>query len=117
MTKHKHHSVYALKSAHGLKKQMDNNPIAYKTVEQVWKKCPGESRPSTEKAFKSITGYRIKEYLVMVRLQYTKQLLREGMPIKQIASKCCYGSQSAYCTAFKRFFHQSPRDWLHVERQ
>lgn len=100
-----------------LKQQIDDNPILYKTVGDVWKAWPGISRSSTEKYFKSVTGYRIKEYLVKVRLEHTKQLLREGMPINRVASKCFYKSQSAYCTAFRRLFHQSPTDWLNEEQQ
>lgn len=112
MTQKNHHSVYAKNSVLGLKQQMDDNPIAYKTVTELWKTRPGESRSSTEKAFKAVTGYRIKEYLVKVRLEYTKQLLREGMSIKRVSTKCFYKSQSAYSTAFRRFFNQSPTDWL-----
>jgi len=117
MRQKKHHSVYAMNSALAVKHHMDKNPIAYKTLSQLWKDFPGVSRSSTEKAFKAVTGYRIKEYLVRVRLEHTKQLLREGHTIKRVSLQCSYKSQSAYCTAFKRFFGQSPRDWLKVERQ
>jgi len=112
MSQHNHHSVYARRAVTELKQYMDRNPIAHKTISDLWKARPGDSRSSVEKAFKSITGYRIKEYLIKVRLEHTKQLLRDGMSIKRVATKSFYKSQSAYCTAFKRYFDLSPTDWL-----
>jgi AraC-like DNA-binding protein len=112
MTRNKHHSVYAQKSVIDLKQYMDSNPIAHKTVTELWKARPGERRSSIEKAFKQITGYRIKEYLVKLRLEHTRHYLRDGMTVKRVAIKCFYKSQSAYCTAFRRYFNQSPTDWI-----
>jgi AraC-like DNA-binding protein len=112
MTQNKSHSVYAQRSAIDLKLYIEQNPLVYKTISDLWEARPGESRSSTEKAFKHVTGYRIKEYLVKVRLDCSKQFLREGMQIKRVATKCFYKSQSAYCTAFRRYFNQSPTDWL-----
>lgn len=117
MTQNKQHSVYAQQSVLDLQRHIENNPVAYKTVSDLWKARPGESRSSIEKSFTKVSGYRIKEYLVKVRLEYTKQFLIEGMPIKRIALKFFYKSQSAYCTAFKRHFNQSPTDWLKDEQQ
>lgn len=112
MTQNKHHSVYAQKSAVDLQQYMDKNPIAHKTITDLWKARPGVSRSSIEKAFKSVTGYRVKEYLVKVRLEHTRHFLREGMDIRRVSTKSHYKSQSAYCTAFKRIFNQSPTDWI-----
>ncbi len=91
---------------------MDRHPLVHRTVTELWKVHPDKSRSAIEKAFKPVTGYRIKEYLVLVRLEYTKQFLRNGLSIKRVASKCFYKSQSAYCTAFRRYFKLSPTDWL-----
>ncbi|AEW01005.1 hypothetical protein A4D02_13690 [Niastella koreensis] len=112
MTSTNTYSAYARGAVIGLQRYMEKNPLLHKNVQDLWNAHPGDSRSMIEKAFKPITGYRIKEYLVLVRLQQTKQLLREGMPIKRVAAKSYYKSQSAYCTAFKRYFNLSPTDWL-----
>lgn len=95
-----------------IQKYMDRYPLAHKTVTELWDVHVGNSRSMIEKAFKDITGYRIKEYLVWRRLETSKKMLKEGVPIKRIAMKTLYKSQSAYCTAFKRFFDLTPTDWL-----
>jgi AraC-like DNA-binding protein len=117
MTQKKQYSAYARGAVTELQQYMDKHPITYKTITDLWKARPGDSRSMIEKAFKPITGYRIKEYLVKLRLEYTKQYLRNGMSIKRVAAKCFYKSQSAYCTAFRRYFNQSPTDWLKDEQQ
>jgi AraC-like DNA-binding protein len=117
MTQNKPYSAYARQAVTELQQHMDDHPIAYKTITELWEARPGDSRSSIEKAFKPLTGYRIKEYLVLVRLEYTKQYLRNGMSIKRVASKSFYRSQSAYCTAFRRYFNQSPTDWLNDGQQ
>ena len=104
------------KAVNSLQQYMDQNPIAHKTVTELWDVHVGSSRSMIEKAFKDITGYRIKEYLVFRRLDYSKKYLQDGMPIKWISTKTLYKSQSAYCTAFKRFFDISPKDWLAAQQ-
>ena len=108
------YSIYVNTAVIDLKQYLDTHPITHKNCKQLWEahKGSGSTRSMIEKAFKDITGYRIKEYLVLVRLEYSKQYLRDGMNIKRIATKTWYKSQSAYCTAFKRCFNISPTDWV-----
>jgi AraC-like DNA-binding protein len=106
------YGVHIHNAVDSLKEYMDTNPLAHKTVTGLWDEHIGSSRSMIEKAFKDITGYRIKEYLVLQRLEYSKTYLSDGMSIKWIAIKIKYKSQSAYCTAFKRFFNTTPTDWL-----
>ena len=112
MTSTNQYSAYARGAVAELQQYMEKHPLAHKTISQLWDARPGDSRSVIEKAFKRITGYRIKEYLVLVRLEHTKQHLRNGMTIQRVALKCFYKSQSAYCTAFRRYFNQSPSAWL-----
>jgi AraC-like DNA-binding protein len=112
MTSTNQYSAYARGAVTDLQQYMEKNPVAHKTITDLWLARPGDSRSIIEKAFRPITGYRIKEYLVKVRLEHTRQYLRNGMSIKRVASKSYYKSQSAYCTAFRRYFNQSPTDWL-----
>jgi AraC-like DNA-binding protein len=112
MTSTKQYSAYARGAVTELQQYMEKHPFTHKTITQLWAARPGDSRSIIEKAFKPITGYRIKEYLILVRLEHTKQHLRNGWTVKRVSMKCFYKSQSAYCTAFRRYFNQSPRDWL-----
>jgi AraC-like DNA-binding protein len=117
MTQTNHYSDHTRAAVADLQQYMDRHPLTHKTIPDLWKARSGDSRSMIEKAFKSVTGYRIKEYMILLRLEYTKQYLREGMTIKRVAGKCHYRSQSAYCTAFKRYFKQSPTDWLNEVQQ
>ncbi|MBO9201398.1 MULTISPECIES: helix-turn-helix domain-containing protein [Niastella] len=111
-----HNSTNTQISVAEIKKYLDRNPIAHRTCSEMWKVNIITGRSAVEKAFKTITGYGVKEYLVLVRLEYTKRYLREGMPIKRVAAKSLYRSQSAYCTAFKRYFKQTPTEWLREQQ-
>ncbi|OQP54347.1 hypothetical protein A4H97_22975 [Niastella yeongjuensis] len=108
--------MYVRNSVKTLQQYMDDHPLAYKTLREIWLLRADADRNMLEKAFKQITGYGIKEYLVKVRLEQSKQYLRNGMQIKHVATKSKYKSQSAYCTAFKRHFKRSPTDWLKDEQ-
>ena len=70
------------------------------------------NRRILEKAFKHEYGYRVKEYQVSLRLAAAKSLLTDGMPIKRVAAKCYYSSQSAFCRAFKKAFKMTPTEWM-----
>jgi AraC-like DNA-binding protein len=107
-----HISTHARSAVLVLQQYMDKHPMAHKTCDDLWDNVDTSSRSAVEMTFKQVTGYGIKEYLVFVRLEHSKQLLKEGMQVKRVAVKALYRSQSAYCTAFKRYFNVSPTDWL-----
>jgi len=117
MARSKHYSMHIQNAVTELQQYMDTHPIKHKTLDTIWEKHQGNSRSMIEKAFKDITGYRIKEYLVLVRLEYSKRYLLQGNGIKKATAKSMYKSQSAYCTAFKRHFNQTPRHWIKTAQQ
>jgi AraC-like DNA-binding protein len=112
MPKNNHITVYARNAVADLKQYMDKNPVTHKTCRDLWQTIATTSQGTLEAAFREVTGYGVKEYLVLQRLEHSKQLLKQGWPVKRVAVKTLYKSQSAYCTAFKRHFNQSPTGWL-----
>ena len=96
------YSLYVRSAVAILKQQLDKNPFKYKTCGEFIEKTSTVNRRVLEQAFKQEYGYRIKEYQLHQRLTCAKLLLLEGMPIKQVADKCFYSSQSAFCRAFKK---------------
>jgi AraC-like DNA-binding protein len=58
--------------------------------------------------FLKSTGMTFGKWRQQLRLMSSLSLLMQGMPITQIASTCGYDSHSAYTTAFKKQFGQSP---------
>jgi AraC-like DNA-binding protein len=95
-----------------MKLQVDKDPLKHKTCNDLLDTVTGVNRRTLEKAFKATYGFRIKEYQVRQRLQFSKNYLKDGMPLKKVATKCYYRSQSAYCTAFRRTFDTTPTGWL-----
>lgn len=53
--------------------------------------------------FKRETGYTLREYLLNTRINAARFYLRTThLSLKEIAYRCGYGSDSTFCTTFKR---------------
>jgi len=100
-----------------LKQQIDTNPLQYKTCKELLDNTTTVDRKLLEKAFKELYGCGIKQYHLKKRLNLSKHYLREGLPIKFVATKCLYSSQSTFCKAFKKEFGISPSEWLQQDSQ
>ena len=62
--------------------------------------------------FKEETGFSPHQYLIAVRVDYARYLLRSGsLPTKEIAYRCGFSSSAAFCTCFKKIMGQSPGDY------
>lgn len=60
--------------------------------------------------FKREIGYSPHEYLLRARLNAAKDLLRNSaMPLKDIAGRCGFTADSAFCAAFKKWFGTTPK--------
>ncbi|HUP11098.1 MAG TPA: helix-turn-helix transcriptional regulator [Niastella sp.] len=106
------YSLYVRSAVANIKQQLDKNPFKYKTCAGLLESTSTVNRRVVEQAFKKEYGCRIKEYQVRQRLTGAQLFLLEGMPIKRVAAKCLYSSQSAFCRAFKKEFRTTPTDWL-----
>ena len=107
----KRYSKYVLCSIEAIKQHIDNNPFQYKTSSQLFDNLNTPNRNSVEKSFKDVYGAGIKEYQVRQRLEASKKFLELGMTKKQIAYKCHYSCQAAFCRAFKSEFNVTPTEW------
>lgn len=59
--------------------------------------------------FKKETGYTPHEYLVVSRVSAAKFYLKTtALPIKDIAYRCGFSSESSFCTTFKRIVEMTP---------
>jgi AraC-like DNA-binding protein len=110
------YTLYVRNAIISIKQLLDDFPLKYKTSSDLLDDTTPVNRKILEKAFRDVFGYRIKEYQVRQRLEFSKNYLKEGTPVKRVADKCFYRSQSAYCTAFKREFKMTPTHWLKLEK-
>jgi AraC-like DNA-binding protein len=94
-----------------VKVHIDLQPARYKTCEELLASLTTVNRNLLEKGFKDTYGFGMKEYMVKQRLKLAKQLLETDMTKKNVAAKCLYASQSAFCTAFRKEFGITPTEW------
>ena len=111
----KPYSKYVRDAVSCIKQHIDVNPFVYKTVAGLLEHLSSPNRSSVEKAFKGMYGYGIKEYQVKQRLAAARMYLLEGLPIKAVASKCYYSSQSAFCRAFKKAYNMTPTEFINMQ--
>jgi len=117
MTNHNHYTLYVLQAVDLIKQDIEKDPFKHKTCKELLDSITPVNRKILEKAFKELHGYRIKAYQVKQRLAFSKNYLQEGLPVKRVAAKCYYRSQSAYCTAFKKEFGLTPTEWVRITIQ
>ncbi|MDP4181026.1 MAG: AraC family transcriptional regulator [Bacillota bacterium] len=61
--------------------------------------------------FKKHTGYSIHQYVLSKRLIIGRSLLREGMSVSDVSSKCGFGDYSNFIRSFRRSFGLSPKKY------
>lgn len=70
------------------------------------------SRYHFVRTFKKETGFTPHEYLLLTRINMAKYLLRTGKePVKAIAYRCGFQSESSFCTAFKKIVSLTPMQY------
>lgn len=70
------------------------------------------SRYHMMRAFKAETGYTIGNYITEKRLLYAKELILQQTPITQVCFDCGFKDYSTFSRAYKKVFHESPRETL-----
>ena len=64
------------------------------------------------RVFKKETGYAPREYLIMTRMNAARFYLRTtNLSLKEITFRCGYGSESTFCTMFKRITGMTPLEY------
>jgi AraC-like DNA-binding protein len=112
MRENHHQSFYVRSAVIAIKQHLDRYPFKHKNCSDLIERTSTVNRRLLENAFKKEYGYRIKEYQLKQRLTIAKLLLTNGIPIKRVADKCYYSSQSAFCRAFKKAFGITPTEWI-----
>ncbi len=86
------------------------------TLDELAKAC-GYSRNHVIHAFKRETGMTPYAYILSLRLDAAKNLLRNSMlPVGQIADLCGFGSYINLYKEFKKAEHCSPQQWRSAQR-
>lgn len=63
-------------------------------------------------SFKEQTGYTIGSYLSTKRLLFARELILSGMSMTEACFACGFKNYSTFSRAYKKQFHQSPRELL-----
>jgi len=64
------------------------------------------------RVFKKETGYAPREYLIHTRMNAARFYLRTtNLSLKEITYRCGYGSESTFCTMFKRITGMTPLEY------
>lgn len=64
-------------------------------------------------SFKTLTSHTVFEYIIMYRIQKSKEFLinRRSMLIKEIALNCGFNDVSYFCSIFKKYELMTPSDF------
>lgn len=65
-----------------------------------------------ERKFKEETGASIYQMLLQKRMIRARNLMREGLPLMQVAMRCGFADYSGFYKAFRSAYGVSPRDYL-----
>jgi two-component system response regulator YesN len=72
----------------------------------------GLSRTYLSYIFKEVTGMRLQDYLIQVRLNKAKELLSQiDLKVKQIAYEVGFTDPNYFCRAFKKKMGLNPTNW------
>ena len=72
----------------------------------------GLTRSYLTDQFRKQTGYSIRQYILITRIQAAKQHLMQGCSVKEAAILCGIGDVSNFTKLFTRETGKSPTDWL-----
>ncbi len=64
-------------------------------------------------SFKALTSYTVFEYIIMYRIQKSKELLinNRQMQIKEVAFSCGFNDVSYFCSLFKKYEFVTPKQF------
>ena len=84
-------------------KYMEQNYTEVDSVKQVADKFSYASNYLSH-LFKKYTGLSLKEYMITIKMQKAKELIREGnLTLNEVAEICGYDSVSSFCRLFKKY--------------
>ena len=75
----------------------------------------GASQFHFHRRFKAAFGVTAKQIVNQRQIAEAKELMLEGVPLGDIATRCGFAHQSHFCSRFKQLVGQTPRGWLASE--
>lgn len=106
-------SNYAVARAEHYMEQHYSEEIAIKHLAALG----NMSVSSFNRIFKKETNLTPKEYLIEIRLEKSKKLLRrKEIPITEIAMQCGFASSSHFSSSFSKLFHITPSEYRNSYR-
>jgi len=85
-----------------------HDDLAHPWTVETLATCSGMSRAAFAAKFRNKTGSTPLDYLTKQRIALARSLLREELPIAEIASRVGYDSQISFARAFGRIVGTSP---------
>jgi two-component system response regulator YesN len=65
--------------------------------------------------FKKVEGTNFRDYLIKVRMEKAKNILKkEGKSIKEVSIEVGYSNQNYFSNAFKKYTHLSPKEYVNL---
>lgn len=81
------------------------------SLDTIAEDCHG-SVSNLQRTFKSLTGISPTQYLTIIRLKHSQELLKTtDYSIKTVANRCGFNSDTYFNTLFKRHFQQTPLEY------
>ncbi len=71
----------------------------------------GLNRKYLSSIFKESTGITIKQYIINVRMEHSKALLRDGFSVTETSSLVGYSDPFVFSKAFKNYYGLSPKEY------
>lgn len=72
----------------------------------------GLSRSQLFRKFKTLTDHSPNEFIKVVRLKYSKELLTKGeLNINEISYECGFSSASHFISSFKKHYNKTPKEF------
>ncbi len=72
----------------------------------------GLSTSQFKQKFRRLVGIAPRNYINKEKIKYSKQLLREGRSITDVAMDLSFNSSSYFSTVFKKYTMKSPKDYI-----
>lgn len=104
-------TAYLITTVTRVKEYIDEHPLEKKTTNEL-AQYAGISRNLLQKAFMALYNTHIKEYYTGQKMESAILMMKEGLPIRQVARQCRYRSHSAFTTAFRNKYGMAPLSWL-----
>lgn len=67
--------------------------------------------------FHAAVGMTPNEYIIMIRIMYSRQYLMEGMPIMKVCELVGYADESHFIRTFKKIFGMTPKKYVQMRKK